>query len=161
MWHFIKKYILQPLFLISFGGMAYFNFEILFRGYSHISMIICGGLCFYTIGLLNEGKNWHPSFLFQMILGSLIIITYEYLTGVIVNIYLNLHVWDYSKVPFNYRGQICIPFLICAFVIGINFARLTCSAFSDHKFSAFRTNQLPAQNEFLARTRSPRFECVF
>lgn len=57
MWHFIKKYILQPLFLISFGGMAYFNFEILFRGYSHISMIICCGLCFYTIGLLNEGKN--------------------------------------------------------------------------------------------------------
>ena len=50
------------------------------------------------------GKNWHPSFLFQMILGSLIIITYEYLTGVIVNIYLNLHVWDYSKVPFNYPG---------------------------------------------------------
>ena len=101
MWHFIKKYILQPLFLISFGGIAYFNFEILFRGYSLICMIICGGLCFYTIGLLNEGKNWHPSFLFQMILGSLIIITYEYLTGVIVNIYLNLHVWDYSKVPFN------------------------------------------------------------
>lgn len=117
MWHFIKKYILQPLFLISFGGMAYFNFEILFRGYSHISMIICGGLCFYTIGLLNEGKNWHPSFLFQMILGSLIIITYEYLTGVIVNIYLNLHVWDYSKVPFNYRGQICIPFLIIWFFV--------------------------------------------
>ena len=36
MWHFIKKYILQPLFLISFGGMAYFNFEILFRGYSDV-----------------------------------------------------------------------------------------------------------------------------
>ena len=72
---------------------------------------------FYTIGLLNEGKNWHPSFLFQMILGSLIIITYEYLTGVIVNIYLNLHVWDYSKVPFNYRGQICIPFLIIWFFV--------------------------------------------
>lgn len=109
---FYKKYILQPLFLISFGGMAYFNFEILFRGYSHISMIICGGLCFYTIGLLNEGKNWHPSFLFQMILGSLIIITYEYLTGVIVNIYLNLHVWDYSKVPFNYRDRFVFLFLL-------------------------------------------------
>ena len=113
MWHFIKKYILQPLFLISFGGMAYFNFEILFRGYSHISMIICGGLCFYTIGLLNEGKNWHPSFLFQMILGSLIIITYEYLTGVIVNIYLNLHVWDYFQLPgtdlysFSYYMVLC------------------------------------------------------
>ena len=68
-------------------------------------------------GLLNEGKEWHPSFLLQMILGSLIIISYEYLTGVIVNIYLKLHVWDYSKVPFNYRGQICIPFLIIWFFV--------------------------------------------
>lgn len=112
---FVITKIAQPLFLISFGGMAYFNFEILYRGYSHVSMIICGGLSFYTIGLLNEGKKWHPSFLFQMILGSLIIISYEYLTGVIVNIYLKLHVWDYSNVPFNYRGQICIPFLIIWF----------------------------------------------
>ena len=121
MWHFIKKYILQPLFLISFGGMAYFNFEILFL----IDLIF--GLKYsysnwynlYAVfsKVLNEGKNWHPSFLFQMILGSLIIITYEYLTGVIVNIYLNLHVWDYSKVPFNYRGQICIPFLIIWFFV--------------------------------------------
>ena len=63
MWHFIKKYILQPLFLISFGGMAYFNFEILFRGYSHISMIICGGLCFYTIGLLKLPMNILPELL--------------------------------------------------------------------------------------------------
>ena len=53
----------------------------------------------------------------RQILGSLIIISYEYLTGVIVNIYLKLHVWDYSKVPFNYRGQICIPFLIIWFFV--------------------------------------------
>ena len=115
--HFVVTKIVQPLFLISFDGMVYFNFEILYRGYSHISMIICGGLSFYTIGLLNEGKKWNPSFLLQMILGSLIIISYEYLTGVIVNIYLKLHVWDYSKVPFNYRGQICIPFLIIWFFV--------------------------------------------
>ena len=38
---FVRTKIVQPLFLISFGGMAYFNFEILYRGYSHVSMIIC------------------------------------------------------------------------------------------------------------------------
>ena len=59
---FVITKIVQPLFLISFGGMVYFNFEILYRGYSHISMIICGGLSFYTIGLLNEGKNGIPLF---------------------------------------------------------------------------------------------------
>lgn len=83
---FVRTKIVQPLFLISFGGMAYFNFEILYRGYSHVSMIICGGLSFYTIGLLNEGKEWHPSFLLQMILGSLIIISYEYLTLSLIHI---------------------------------------------------------------------------
>ena len=114
--HFVITKIVQPLFLISFGGMVYFNFEILYRGYSHISMIICGGLAFYTIGLLNEGKKWHPSFLLQMILGSLIIISYEYLTGVIVNIYLKLHVWDYSKVPLIIGGRFVFHFLLYGFL---------------------------------------------
>lgn len=42
------------------------------------------------------------------------------------------------------RAVLRALFLCGAFVIGINFARLTCSAFSDHKFSAFRTNKFAA-----------------
>ena len=107
----IKK-LLRPLFLISTGGMSYYNFEILCRGYSHISMLLCGGLSFYSIGLLNEQKKLPLNFLSQMLLGSAIITGYEYTTGMIVNRYLQLKVWDYSNMPLNYQGQICLPFSI-------------------------------------------------
>lgn len=104
-------------FLISFGGMLYYNFEILCRGYSHISMFLCGGLSFYSIGLLNETKKKRLSFLMQMVLGGVIITSYEYITGVIVNIRLHLNVWDYSHIPLNYKGQICFVFSLLWFFL--------------------------------------------
>lgn len=112
----IKK-ILRPLFLISAGGMSYYNFEIFCRGYSHISMFLCGGLSFYSIGLLNEQKKLPLSFFSQMLLGSFIITGYEFATGMIVNKLLQLKVWDYSNMPLNYQGQICLPFSILWFFL--------------------------------------------
>ncbi|MBQ9157347.1 MAG: hypothetical protein IJ137_11275 [Eubacterium sp.] len=106
------KKILRPLFLISAGGMSYYNFEILCRGRSHISMFLCGGLSFYTVGLLNEQKKIHLSFPLQMLAGSGIITGYEYITGVLVNKILDLKVWDYSNMPLNLQGQICLPFCL-------------------------------------------------
>lgn len=113
---FIKK-SLQAIFLICTGGMTYYNFEILFRGFSHISMFLCGGLSFYTIGTLNESPRRHFSFLFQMFLGSIIITGYEFITGIIVNLHMHLNVWDYSKIPLNIKGQICLPFSILWFFL--------------------------------------------
>lgn len=34
----------------------------------------------------------------------------EFITGLVVNIWLGLGVWDYSNMPFNLLGQICLPF---------------------------------------------------
>lgn len=113
---FIIK-ILRTLFIICTGGMVYYNIEILFRGYSHISMFLCGGLSLYTIGILNEHPTIHPSFLTQMILGTLIITAYEFITGMVVNLILHLHVWDYSDVPFNLKGQVCLPFMFVWFFL--------------------------------------------
>lgn len=110
------KKILRPLFIISTGGMFYYNFEVFARGYSHISMFLCGGLCFYTIGLLNEKKGRNLPFLWQMIIGSLIITLFELITGLFVNLHLHLHVWDYSNMPYNFKGQICLPFTLLWFI---------------------------------------------
>ena len=113
---FIIK-ILRPLFIICTGGMVYYNIEILFRGYSHISMFLCGGPSFYTIGILNERPDIQPSFLTQMILGTLIITVYEFMTGLVVNLILHLQVWDYSDMPFNLKGQVCLPFMFVWFFL--------------------------------------------
>ncbi|MDO5147539.1 MAG: hypothetical protein Q4D60_11120 [Eubacteriales bacterium] len=115
--HNLLKKILRSLFIICTGGMFYYNFEIFYRGYSHISMFFCGGLSFYTIGSLNEHPRLHLSFFRQMLLGSFIITGYEFITGLIVNEHLHLHVWDYSDQPFNIKGQVCLPFSILWFFL--------------------------------------------
>jgi uncharacterized membrane protein len=50
------------------------------------------------------------SFLLQSLIGAGIITGAELVTGIIVNIWLGLNVWDYSAIPTNIMGQICLPF---------------------------------------------------
>lgn len=107
-----QRKILRAVFLICTGGMIYYNIEILFRGFSHISMFFCGGLSFFTIGALNEHPNFHPSFLTQMVLGTFIITGYEFATGLMVNLILRLRVWDYSDMPFMLVWFVFTPLCI-------------------------------------------------
>ena len=106
------KYIL--LFLT--GGFAYGGIEILFRGYSHISMFAAGGLCFILIGLINEIFSWDVAFVSQMVISSFIITAVEFIFGLIVNVWLGL-VWDYSDLPYNLMGQTCLLFSIIWFFL--------------------------------------------
>ena len=93
--------------------------EIFFRGYSHVSMLICGGLAFVLIGLLNENPNWELSVLSQMVIGSLIITTLEFVTGLVVNVWLGLNVWDYSMEPYNILGQVCLAYSNLWFLLSL------------------------------------------
>ncbi len=104
----IKK-LLKNLFLFVVGGDIYIIIEILYRGYSHWTMFLLGGVCFLCLGYINRFLPWETPLPLQMLIGSGIITTLELMTGCIVNIYLGWHVWDYSNVLFNLFGQICLP----------------------------------------------------
>lgn len=93
--------------LFMTGGALYIIVEALWRGYSHWSMFVLGGLCFVLVGGLNNYLPWEMPLLMQMLLGGLIITIGELLTGIVINLWLGWHVWDYSKLPFNLWGQIC------------------------------------------------------
>ena len=43
--------------------------------------------------------------------------TLELIFGIIFNINLGMNVWDYSDLPFNLFGQICLPFMIAWFLL--------------------------------------------
>ncbi|MDO5155887.1 MAG: hypothetical protein Q4D51_07965 [Eubacteriales bacterium] len=103
---FLYKY----LFLFLVGGFSYFYMEIIYRGFSHFSMIICGGLALIFCGLLNQSPNRKLPLTVQMVLSALIITGLEFITGYIVNMKYHLNVWDYSNMPYNLYGQICIAF---------------------------------------------------
>lgn len=48
------KVCLKLLVLAVIGGAIYVGIEMLWRGHSHPSMFILGGLCFVSIGLINR-----------------------------------------------------------------------------------------------------------
>lgn len=96
--------------LLLIGGMTYFCIEILWRGYSHISMFFVGGICFIGIGAINEYFPWTLGIIQQSIIGACFVTFMELVSGIVLNIKLGLNVWDYSDIPFNFMGQICLPF---------------------------------------------------
>lgn len=105
--------LFEYLVIFLIGGFAYCTIELLWRGHTHPSMFILGGLCLIIVGLLNEGifpQNF--GIIPQMITGGLVITVLEFITGLIVNVGLGLNVWDYSNLPLNIMGQICLPFTI-------------------------------------------------
>ena len=103
---------LKYIFFFITGGFAYYSIEMLYRGYSHYSMFILGGVCFILIGLLNEVWSWETYIEKQIGAGLLIVLILEFIAGFILNIWLKLNVWDYSNLPLNILGQICLPFAL-------------------------------------------------
>lgn len=99
----------QNLIVWAIGGLLYVSIEILFRGWSHPSMFLVGGLCFLAIGMLDQAAPGMP-LLAQAFLGAGIITALELVSGLIVNVGLGLNVWDYSHHAYNYKGQICLGF---------------------------------------------------
>ena len=107
------KQLLKQTALAVCGGCLYLLLELLWRGRSHWTMFLLGGLCFTLIGLLNEILPWEMPLLLQGVIGSVCIVTpLEFVTGCVVNLWLGWNVWDYSGLPGNLLGQICPQFTL-------------------------------------------------
>ena len=98
--------------LLLAGGSVYVCIELLWRGRSHGSMFLCGGLCTVLIGMLNE---WAPGLPLsaQALLGACVISGSELVFDFLFN--RAYTVWDYRGLPHSFRGQIC-PQYFCAWL---------------------------------------------
>ena len=105
------------------GGGIYSVLEILWRGYTHWTMAVTGGVCMVLLGGVNRlCSRW--ALVFRCLAGSAIITSIELVVGLIVNRAAGLAVWDYSDMPGNLLGQICptfsaMWFLLCIPAFGI------------------------------------------
>lgn len=110
------KAFLKYLTLFLVGGAFYYAMEVLFRGYSFLAMVGCGGLCFIICGVINEKSRCMPLVLQQLIAASGITVI-EFIFGLILNVWLGLNMWDYSNMPGNILGQICPQFMVLWFFL--------------------------------------------
>lgn len=98
------------------GAGAYGTMEVLFRGYTHWTMLITGGACVLTMYYMQDWILNLPVVL-GALAGALVITFYEFFVGVLVNLKLGWQVWDYSALPGNILGQICPAFTAIWFCV--------------------------------------------
>lgn len=102
------------LYLFIAGGFAYCTLEIIWRGRTHYSMFFAGGIIFLLF-ILIAAKMQKAHLITKCLLGALIITAVELIFGMIFNIGYHMSVWDYSNMPMNLLGQICLPFSVLWF----------------------------------------------
>ena len=102
----------------ALGAFIYTLLEIIWRGYTHWTMTLTGGVCLAVIFMWSELMHESPSPL-KWFLGALSITVIEFAVGCVVNLWLKQRVWDYSTMRFNVLGQVCFPFAALWYVISI------------------------------------------
>ena len=99
------------------GGLGYGGLELLWRGRTHWSMLLCGGVCAVLIYLIAGRERtvlWR-----RWTLCAAAVTTVEYFTGVLVNLRLGWNVWNYADQPLNVLGQICPLYTLFWFGLSI------------------------------------------
>ncbi len=115
----IKKY---SLFFIL-GAVGYAAIETIWRGYTHWTMMIAGGICFVLFSVVAERMR-EKSIFIKAAVCALGVTAIEFLFGVVFNLWLKMDVWDYSNMPLNLLGQICPIFTLIWAGIAIAFLPL-------------------------------------
>lgn len=113
----IVKLFFKYIYIFIMMGSVYVTVEIMWRGYSFASMFILAGICGVLIGCINDAISWEMPIWLQALIGMCIGLSGEFITGYILNVRMCLNLWDYSDMPLNLMGQICVPFALAWYLL--------------------------------------------
>ena len=74
------------------------------------SMALAGGLCLCLIDRVCCSRLKDRDMLSRCTAGAGVITGVEFALGILLNRVLGLRIWDYSEVPLNLLGQVCLPY---------------------------------------------------
>ena len=114
---------IDKLIWLLIGGFGYGLIEVLWRGYTHPSMLLLGGVSFLSLMIIPQRLARVP-LLLRALVGCAVISILELITGILVNRILRLGVWDYSLRPFHLLGQICPLYSIYWLLLSISVLRI-------------------------------------
>ena len=127
----MKKFI-GKLGLFLSCGFIYCMIEILFRGWSHWSMFVLAGfLGVFCIDSINNTLSFDCDYIVQIIISTILCTIGEGISGIILNVWLQLNVWDYSKMTFGtfFFGQ-CNVLFCFAWMLIISIIIFYCDAYN-------------------------------
>lgn len=106
--HILTK--LLTLFLV--GYCTYLAIEVTYKNISYPLMGVVGGISLLLFDQINNRISWELDLLLQGCIGSAIVTGFELIIGEGLKILNQPPMWDYSNMPLNYDGVICLPFSI-------------------------------------------------
>lgn len=127
----MKKFI-GKLGLFLSCSFIYCMIEILFRGWSHWSMfILTGFLGVFCVDSINNTLSFDCDYIVQILISTVLCTIGEGISGIILNIWLQLNVWDYSKMTFGtfFFGQ-CNVLFCFAWMLIISIIIFYCDAYN-------------------------------
>lgn len=111
------------MLLWTWGGTLYFLLEVAYKtatGHQESiswTMLVLAIILCIPVERAGYQLPWEcPLWLQAMACAALVTIT-EFAAGCVLNLWLGLDIWDYSDIPFNLLGQICLPFSLAWWVL--------------------------------------------
>ena len=104
------------MLLWTWGGAVYFLLEVAWKTASgepeRISwtMLVVAMLLTVAVERCGYQLPWARPLWLQALACAALVTAVEFISGLILNIWLGLGVWDYSRLPGNVLGQICPQF---------------------------------------------------
>lgn len=117
------KKLKKNVICFTIGGIGYAIIELIWRKHTHWTMVIAGGICFIIFSRIAERFKEKP-LAYKAVLCSLAVTGVELIFGIVFNIVFRMNVWDYSNIPFNFLGQICLLFSMIWCALGFAFLPL-------------------------------------
>lgn len=113
-----RRKCLKALCLFCIGGGLYVLLELLWRRRSHWVMFAVGGVCFHAIGVIyRKFSRFH--LLIKCALSALAVTVAECISGCICNLHFHMKIWDYSRMPLNFKGQVCLLYTVLWGILSI------------------------------------------
>jgi len=108
----------KTAFFFTVGGICYPLLEILWRGHTHWSMALAGGVCFWLFSFVDDVFRPRP-LVVKAFLCAVGVTAVELVFGLVFNLLLGMNVWDYSDRLFHLWGQICPLFSLLWWGLGL------------------------------------------
>ena len=106
------------MLLWFWGGTVYFLLEVAWKTATgepqRISwtMLVLAVLLTIPVERCGEQLPWHVPLWLQALASAVLATAVELAAGLVLNLWLGLGVWDYSRLPGNFLGQICPQFFV-------------------------------------------------
>lgn len=116
----ISDKLIKNVVMFFAGFCVYLAIEIMYRNETYFYSGLMGGIALVVIDKLNNHISWDMDLLAQGFIGSCVVTFMELVIGLSMLFYPSVPVmWDYSNMPLNFYGVICLPFSIAWILLSL------------------------------------------